>query len=262
MGSHFPLEILFQIAEFIEPCKRTPFTPYTLVCRRWQAAFEPLIYKRLNVCSDGFGVASGTLSLSQFQSMTSGAASRISRRYMVQSISYWIAVPYKLMDYRSIVPADGLEHYKEDNTVRNSNDEAFKNGMADLFNTLASWSGDHQFSLSLRVMGRNKTLEPGTRDILSADEEGRIKDRDTVVQPYRARFPDGKCELRDVTCIRELIFSSGHWIWVGAAMHIARCCTRLGVLFWDTYEFVKRDNLHYMQARRQGRTFLAFPTHG
>jgi hypothetical protein len=81
---------------------------------------------------------------------------------MIQELEYRIILPYQLDDYCASITED--KAYRKENPIRHANDEAFRRGITELFTTLASWSDTHRLSLILTALGRQKELEPGTRE--------------------------------------------------------------------------------------------------
>ncbi|KAL2813345.1 hypothetical protein BDW59DRAFT_154852, partial [Aspergillus cavernicola] len=259
MAKTLPPEILFHIADYLNsPDCVVALPKYALVCRQWQAVFEPLIYKTLCVHSSSFRTGKGTISLSHFESLVSGSQHRIARRGMIQDIKYTVIVPYDLPDYKSSIIRDHPGGYTRDNPIRHANDEAFHDGVVDLFNILTSWKERHCLGISPRILGREQQYEPGTEFCPSAREYAEIpRGNKWVVRPYRARFPEDKSNLPDVSCIHQLIFEdygnedeTSH-IWPGTALSIARSCPMLHEFYWHTFDFIRPDHLDYMQERRQ-----------
>jgi hypothetical protein len=148
MASSLPLELVFRIAAYVHHAGNS-LAPYTTVCCQWQAAFELLIYPRLVVYSQDDHPGRG-ISLSQFQTLTSGAGAR--RRAWVRHLVYRIIVPYDLPDYTTR-KKKGCQ-YNLENPVREANDRAFQNTFVGLLNTLSAWHESYRVSVQLgQVLG-------------------------------------------------------------------------------------------------------------
>ncbi|PYI20300.1 hypothetical protein BO99DRAFT_421681 [Aspergillus violaceofuscus CBS 115571] len=238
MAATLPLELLIQIATFLESTG-APLTPCVTVCRRWQAAFEPLLYRKVHIYTtddlEKFGPGRA-LSLANFDRITSGTG---------------------LYDWHTIQ----LEDYTTDNEVRRENDRAFQSGIIALFRTLSDWDSGLRVTLQLLILGRKETLEPNTDDCKFTGPDPRSFPDEwiPVVPLYRASFGDSDPSMLPVVpCIDRLWFSDDpevdflSEIWVGAAMQIARNCSTMCGLRLNMQEHVKPDHLDYIQGRRRG----------
>ncbi|RHZ51668.1 F-box protein [Aspergillus thermomutatus] len=256
MAASLPLELLAEVAGYLKN-EGTSLVACTAVCRHWQAAFEPIIYSKLNVYSEdginGEGEFRG-ISLKQFQALTAGPG--IARRAWVRQLWYHIVVPFALPDWMSRKEGD----YSADNAVRRANDTAFQSAVIDLFKTLESWDKSHRLSVYPVLLGREPGQEPSTEE----DDEAGLYNWNTAdfgVRPvpvYRARFHDnGAAMLHDVSCIDKLSFHGTiespryHQIWAGAAMQIAQHCPTLTELWLNLDEYIRPDHLEYIKERRQ-----------
>ncbi|GIC87126.1 F-box protein [Aspergillus udagawae] len=252
MGNRLPLELLSEIAAYLKEAHES-LAQYTTVCREWQAAFEPHIYRQTCVHSDDLQGQS-ILSLSKFHIITSGTV--IGRLSMIQELEYRIILPYQLDDYCASITED--KAYRKENPIRHVNDEAFRRGITELFTTLASWSDTHRLSLVLAALGRQKELEPGTREHADAGTfRGLHRGDEWAVRPYRAQFPDGSASaLPVVSCVDKLCFPNAgldpwHMIWSGTALQIAQRCPTLTWLHLGLDEYARPDHLDYIRDRRQ-----------
>jgi hypothetical protein len=242
MAQNLPLELISQVAECLHS-NDYPLSQYTVVCRQWQAAFEPFIYSSLTIYSEdvenmeAYGDARevhsklekvwGTefyypplpdwclgdnqeikkpkraLSLSQFTTLISGASSI--RQAWIHYLKYRIVVPFLIEDWKAVKG----EHYSYKNPVREANDKAFESGIIGLFKVLSSWSKSHHVSLELSLFGCEVYGEPCTQGYSDAGENEwyYTNGRSTAVQPYRACFPlNNASGLSSAPCISQLLF--------------------------------------------------------
>ncbi|RAH67930.1 uncharacterized protein BO66DRAFT_456191 [Aspergillus aculeatinus CBS 121060] len=256
MAATLPLELLIQIGTSLESTG-APVTPCVTVSRRWQAAFEPLLYRKVHLyTSDNLEDFSPgrALSLANFGRITFGLG--VFRRAWIRHIECCLVVPHALYDWQTIQ----LEDYTTDNEVRRDNDRAFQSGIIALFRTLSDWDPGLRLTLQLLISGREETLEPNTYDCtFTGPVPWSFPDGWILAVPlYRASFGDiDPPTLPVVPCIDRLWFSDDPEfdfpsdIWVGAAMQIARNCSTMSGLRLNMQEHVKPDHLDYMQARRR-----------
>ncbi|KAL4953938.1 hypothetical protein BDW69DRAFT_183992 [Aspergillus filifer] len=179
MISGLPFELLSQIAQYLA-AQRLPLGQYELVCRAWQTAFEPFIYRSVTLRSNQDDHY-------QFKSILSIG----DRQYMVKSLTYSIVVPYDLPDYTSIEDEDlrAKEPYMENNHVRAANGKAFGEGFVQLFDTLNTWGDTQRLCLDLQVPGTEQILEPGTMsDPGAGDYSGCDEVRNGDLVPRRISF--------------------------------------------------------------------------
>ncbi|EAU29364.1 predicted protein [Aspergillus terreus NIH2624] len=268
MAASLPRELLDEIAGHLKNAGAC-LVACTAVCRRWQAAFEPIIYSDLHVYSEDFINKEGQprgISLHRFHALTSGPG--IARRGYICRLWYHIVVPFDLPDW-TMRKRDG---YSSDNAVRQVNDTAFQSALIDLFKTLG-WEKFHRLTLILALLGRNPGQEPHTKE----DNEGGLytwfftEGRTQAVPVYRACFhQDGALALPYVSCIDKLSFLDGtdstrdHQIWAGAAMQIAHHCPALAEIWLNLDDHIRPDHLEYLKERRQdhslpGNAFLHWP---
>ncbi|GLA41073.1 hypothetical protein AnigIFM63309_008919 [Aspergillus niger] len=259
MAAILPLDLLTAIGSYLDE-GGTPLAPYTAVCRRWQAAFEPIIYSRkLIIHSDNGGTEppSSAISVDKFQALTSGAGA--ARRAWIRQLRFIINVPYELPDWTS------RKHkgYHLQNPVREANNEAFKSAIFKLFQVLSTWDQNNRLCLELGQVGHQPEEEPFTSYCPDAWEytwdftNGRTK----ATKPYRAYFPENDASMLPyVFCIDTLAFVDlwdpdnglrNHQIWARAIFQIVQHCPTIVELHVDLDYQTRPDQLEYLQARRQ-----------
>lgn len=206
MATSLPQELLSLIANHITG-KEEKLTPYTLVNKSWQAAFERRIYSSLVVLSpsDVDYITVGPteqhkkrgLSLSRLDGITSGPQDwRQARRTYIRHILYRVAVPHYLEECRR-----GDDDYTYDNIWHRENNLAFSHGMRALFDYLPRLA-DQAISLDIALQAETEYFdeedtEPDTLPI----EVG----YGTDLAPYCATFlPDWR--LAASKCVRALEF--------------------------------------------------------
>lgn len=260
MAAILPLDLLTAIGSYLDE-GGTPLAPYTAVCRRWQAAFEPIIYSRkLVIHSDNGGTEppSSAIPVDKFQALTSGAGA--ARRAWIRQLRYIINVPYELPDWTS------RKHkgYRLQNPVREANNEAFKSAIFKLFQVLSTWDRNNRLYLELGLVGHQPGEEPFTSYCPDAWEytwdftNGRTK----ATKPYRAYFPKNDASMLPcVFCIDTIAFVDlwdsdnglrNHQIWASAIFQIVQHCPTIVELYMDLDYQTRPDQLKYLQARRQG----------
>ncbi|KAL4901419.1 hypothetical protein BDW74DRAFT_187662 [Aspergillus multicolor] len=217
MAASLPFELLYQIALILQ-ADNASLTPYTTVCRHWQAAFEALIYSSLTIySSEEYRREDKELkgiSLQQFQILTSDR--NIRRREYVRQLRYDILVPVGLLDWTT--RKSGPDQYTVDNDVRKGNDKAFNEAVLQLFKTLVP-------------PYRAQFLENGA----SALEFAACVD---------------KLSFRNIRGWEEDERDMFHRIWAASALQIVAHCPKLTELVLDLDEWVRPDHLEYIQARR------------
>ncbi|KAL5341740.1 hypothetical protein BJX70DRAFT_395475 [Aspergillus crustosus] len=256
MPKALPLEILYQIAKYLN-CEDTGInlSSYALVCRQWQAIFEPLIYKNLHVHSSRFQTGNGIISLSHLRTLTSSSQHRIARRGLIRDLEYAVIVPYGLPDNTSSQIDEYTAGYTNDNVVRRANNAAFRDGMAELFKILHGWEGQGRLRVSLQILGRRRRQEPGTERCPNAIIWNMFNQ--SIVEPYRANFPEGRLNLPDVKCIHRLCIEEpcngaySQQIWLGAALSIARSCPMLHEFRWETFTCIRPYHLDFIRRQRR-----------
>jgi hypothetical protein len=140
MASALPQEILSLIADYVA-IDDDKLTPYTLINRSWQSAFERRIYASVVVLSPSPTTAI-TVGLNKFYEKRGFDIAALdelndTRKEYIRRISYRVAVPYWLDVLRT-----KADDYTYDNTWRNENNKAFSEGVRALFEYLAtSWTG-------------------------------------------------------------------------------------------------------------------------
>ncbi|KAL2845204.1 hypothetical protein BJY01DRAFT_263698, partial [Aspergillus pseudoustus] len=271
MALQLPLELVDQIAQYRRRDARSYLAQYALVCRNWQAAFEPYIYDQLCVHSEDYLTGKGIITLAHFQSLTSTTHHAIARRKMVREIIYRVILPFDLPDYKSIVTRARGPTYKLDNAVRIANDDTFKAGVLNLFNILTSWGAECRLTLCLRTIGRDEdVIEPGTERVSSASDYYDYARGKWAVRPYRAQFPKSigvgqqqqHPQLPSALCVGSLEFEGPYFmgdrihryekpVWPEAACCIAQACPAFSHFRWEAEDDIRPDHLDYMQQRRE-----------
>ena len=231
-----PPEILSIVAEKVvaRDDKEEKLGPYALVCRAWQAAFEPHIYNYLEVRSPsetttvslGPEAKYGTfdkrgITLERLADAIDGSHEwSHARRAAIRRILYKVAVPHYLdgdkdvneddfsrdenfpIDERAASGHSDDEPFSYDNVYRRQNDEAFTNGMQRFFELLSTWT-DPEYPLALNIVleaenvySPDQDVEPGT---IGSDGLGKL------IATYGADFPAGHL-LPLVKCVSSLGF--------------------------------------------------------
>ncbi|KEQ65020.1 uncharacterized protein M437DRAFT_63680 [Aureobasidium melanogenum CBS 110374] len=200
-----PQELLLLIASHITG-KEEKLTPYTLVNKSWQAAFERGIYSSLVVLSPSdreYVTVSPTkrlkkhgLFLSRLDDITSGPQDwRRARRTYIRRILYRVAVPYWLSPGR-----EKDEDYTYDNICRRENNHAFSTGVCLLFEYLSTWT-TQAISLDLALQAENASTGEDNTEPESMPATG----NDDAIAHYCAELsPD--CTLPRAVCITSLNF--------------------------------------------------------
>lgn len=254
-----PQEIVDMIAGYLQDAGAS-LAPCTTVCRKWQAAFEPLLYSALIIYSDddvNRETSERTMSLSHFQAVTSGR--RIRRRTLIHRLKYYLVVPVALPDWTTR-KAKGA--YTIDNDTRKNNDVAFQSAIVNLFNILTQWDETLRISVDLKLLGLEAGNEPLTHNFeFAAEYSWEFNKGKTKATPvYRAKFlEDGASLLPSVSCIDRLSFetpefdTSQHQIWAGSAMQIIQKCPSITELRLGFEDWIRPDHLGCIRARRQGK---------
>ncbi|KEQ68653.1 hypothetical protein M436DRAFT_57929 [Aureobasidium namibiae CBS 147.97] len=173
MSPYLPQEILSLIAQHLVEEDDHKLTPYTLVNKSWQAAFERQIYASVIVLSPSDvtivtiespereedrhveRLEKRGLSLARLAEITTGPQRwRRARRTYIQRILYRVAVLYWIDPIRY----DGAHETNWDSAWRRENNRAFTEGIRSLFDHLSKWT-DHGPE-SMRVETEFDTLVP------------------------------------------------------------------------------------------------------
>ncbi|KAG9666162.1 hypothetical protein KCU99_g9474, partial [Aureobasidium melanogenum] len=211
MASSAPQEILSLIAHHLAQLDKR-LSPYALVNKSWQAAFERQIYSSIVVRSpsdvttvevnENSWTAPGGphdkkgLPLETFINITSGPRDwQPARRMYVRQILYRVAVPYWLDEARR-----KDDDYTYDNVCRRENNQAFSEGVFQLFQHLSTWT-NQTISLQIALQAEDASTD---------EEDGEPKsiptyDDEEMIAPYRAEFVPG-CSLPRAFCITSLEF--------------------------------------------------------
>ncbi|KAL2795577.1 hypothetical protein BJX66DRAFT_301393 [Aspergillus keveii] len=251
MAHRLPVELWTQIAFYLKDGTLSLPT-YARVCRQWQLVFERLIYQNLKVASEGSEVKRGVIPLSLFRSLMSGSSQY--RRAFVNWLQYTITTPHDIEYYRAMKLEN--RRYSERNAIRDANDRAFSTAICSLFEILEPWEANLKVTLSISVRGRDKMLEPETKEVEDLVQWQTIRDGEQwVIPPYHARFPERGPDMPRIACIGELLFEDNYLyqgIWSGATLQIAERCVALQRLYVDLEEWVRPDHITYIRERRQG----------
>jgi hypothetical protein len=178
MAPHLPQEILSLIVYYVvkedKDRRQNAFalvqhvvkedhglTPYTLVNKSWQAAFERELYSSVVVLSPSdvrtIMVSPNErrqkrgLSFARLDDITSGPQHwRQSRRTYIQRILYRVAVPYWINPERLCSRYFNTDIW--DSSWRRENNQAFSKGIRSLFEYLSTWT-DQDISLDIALQG-------------------------------------------------------------------------------------------------------------
>ncbi|KAI4725741.1 hypothetical protein E4T49_06460 [Aureobasidium sp. EXF-10728] len=209
MASSAPQEILCLIAHHLAKLDKK-LSPYTLVNKSWQAAFEREIYASIVVRSpsdvttirlDNIGWYTREElqyergpSLQTFINITSGPQDwqRARRRY-VRQIVYRVVVPYWLDEDR-----EKDDDYTYDNVCRRENNQAFSKGVCQLFEHLSTWT-EQTISLKIALQAIDACTD---EDSAITNMSGTTGEK---IAPYCAEFVPG-CSLPRASCITSLEF--------------------------------------------------------
>jgi hypothetical protein len=226
MAPYVPQEILSLIVQHvIKEDDGRKLTPYTLVNKSWQAAFERQLYASIVVLSPSDVTTvmvspnerreKRGISLATLNDITTGPQHwRQLRRKYIHQVLYRVAVPYWINSFREVWPST----FNCDNAWRRGNDQAFSKGIWSLFDNLSTWTGQH-ISLDIALQAE---MGDYVRDCNAEDDEEETYDDvksslnepgtsymqtefDTLVPPY------GACLLPDLylpraRCVTSLDF--------------------------------------------------------
>jgi hypothetical protein len=214
MASSATQEILDLIAHHLAQLDKK-LSPYALVNKSWQAAFEPHFYSTIVVHSPSevkfirMGITWRThdeleyergLSLETFINITSEPQDwqRARRRY-VRQIIYRVVVPYWLDENRE--KDDG---YTYDNICRRENNQAFSEGVCRLFEHLSTWT-NQAISLKMALQAEDVSTDEDEGEPKSIARTNMINPAGEEIAPYCAEFVPG-FDLPRVSCITSLEF--------------------------------------------------------
>ncbi|KAL1880286.1 hypothetical protein Plec18167_003689 [Paecilomyces lecythidis] len=243
MAPNLPFELLSQIAEYLH-LDEFPLSQYTIVCRQWQAAFEPFIYSNLIIWSEEVENMETYMSpqeeyrdlgelwgmrghfrypplpdwcngpdqnmrkpkkaLTLSQLTTMVSGSGSVRRNWICYLKYKIVVPYLLEDWETTK----RKRYKYVNPIRAANDKAFELAITKLFKVLSNWGDTPHISLELGLFGLELGKEPCTEGHPDAGDYDWdfTNGRTRSVRPYRARFLNDASVLPNAPCVDQLRF--------------------------------------------------------
>jgi hypothetical protein len=198
MASSIPQEILSLIAEYTATGDNK-LTPYTLINKSWQCAFERHIYACVTVSSPS-STTSITTGLNSYHQKRGFSLSNLNqlpntRRTYVRRIVYRVSVPYWLDVLRI-----KTENYTYENSWRRENNQAFSAGVGALFEYLSTAWTQQTISLDIALQAEyayvndeddNDGHEPGTYPFSDGLDDN--------IAPYCADFqadwmlPSAKC---------------------------------------------------------------------
>ncbi|KAL2839506.1 hypothetical protein BJY01DRAFT_28218 [Aspergillus pseudoustus] len=267
MGGNLPFELIREIAQYRWRDPQAFLTKYALVCRQWQAAFEPFIYDKICIHSEDFKTEKGAISLARAEALTSNSHHAVARRTMIREILYRVILPFSLPDYHSLKSRTPEQTYTPHNATRQANNEAFEAGTLKLFNFLSSINAASRVTLRIETLAREDGHEPGTEVFLDSwgrPDEARGK---SVVRPYRAEFADPPCPLPPVPCVDRLIADNSWYVFdkgpyyaphldckhirLETACYIAQACPTLSYFRWECDDPARPEHLDYARERRE-----------
>lgn len=273
MAFSTPQEILCLIAHHARSDKK--LSPYALVNKSWQAAFERQIYSsvvvsspsdattvKVNECSwtnPGGPQPKKELPLETFINIASGPRDwQRARRTYVRQILYRVAVPYWLNESRE--KGDG---YTYDNVCRRENNQAFSEGVCHLFEHLSTWN-NQAISLQIALQAEDASTEEDSGEPGSIHVPG----TDDMIAPYRAEFLPGY-SLPRTSCITSLKFpalETPETMWyescaldvpcdenkisLPACLSIASACSALENVRLDLEDDIPSDEVNMRAIRR------------
>ncbi|KAJ0415399.1 hypothetical protein BJY00DRAFT_293528 [Aspergillus carlsbadensis] len=269
MGGSLPFELVAQIAHYRRLDLQTFLTQYALVCRQWQAAFEPHIYDRICVHSEDFKTGKGNISLAHYRAITSNSENARARLRMIREIRYRVILPFELPDYQAVITRnpEAEPTYTPDNATRRANNAAFQAAIVEFLDFLTKVPAETRLTLKIETLGREVGREPDTEvplDPWGNPDEARGH---WVVRPYRAEFADSNCVLPRVLCVDRIV-ADGAWytferdpghepsldtkrVRLEAACSIARACPTLSNFRWEVDDVAQPEHLDYAVERRR-----------
>ncbi|KAL3447757.1 hypothetical protein BJX65DRAFT_276644 [Aspergillus insuetus] len=267
MSGTLPFELVAQIAYYRRHDLQNFLTQYALVCRQWQAAFEPHIYDRICVHSEDFKTGKGNISLAHYRAITSNSEHACARLRMLKGIRYRVILPFDIPDYQAVITRTPEPTYTPDNATRRANNAAFQAAILEFFNFLTTIPAETRVTLKIETLGREVGHEPGTE--VSLDSWGRPDEArgHWVVRPYRAEIADQNCALPRVLCVDQIV-ADGAWYAFGkgpghepyhdtkrirleTACYIAKACPTLSNFRWEVDDVALPEHLNYALERRK-----------
>ncbi|KAL2855763.1 hypothetical protein BJX68DRAFT_231122 [Aspergillus pseudodeflectus] len=267
MGGSLPFELVAQIACYRRHDLQNFITQYALVCRQWQAAFEPHIYDRISVHSEDFQTGKGNISLAHYRAITSNSDHARARLSMLKAIRYRVILPFDLPDCQGVITEEARQTYTPDNATRRANNVAFQAAIVEFFNLLTTVPAETRVTLKMETLGREVGHEPGTE--VSLNPWGRPDGArgHWVVRPYRAELADKKCPLPRVLCVDQIV-ADGAWYAFGkgpghepyhdtkhirleTAFYIAQACPTLSYFRWEVDDVARPEHFDYALERRR-----------
>ncbi|KAI5202553.1 hypothetical protein E4T39_04661 [Aureobasidium subglaciale] len=205
MASSAPQEILCLIAQQLALLDNK-LSPYTLVNKSWQAAFERHIYASIVVRSPS-DVTTVTVSdeeqydkhglpLETFIKITNGPLDwQRARRTYIRQILYRVAVPYWLSEAR-----EKYDDYTYDHICRRENNQAFSEGIRLLFEHLSTWA-NQTISLQIALQAEDASTDEESGEPESTPTTG----TGDQISSYCAEFLP-RCSLPRASCVKSLEF--------------------------------------------------------
>jgi hypothetical protein len=199
-----PQEILSLIADYTA-IWNDKLTPYTLINKSWQFAFERRIYASIVVSSPSATtrITTGINSYHRKRGLSLESLDKLTnaRKSYIRRITYRVAVPYWLDVLRI-----KTENYTYDNSWRLENNQAFSEGVSALFEYLSTaWT---QQTISLDIALQAEYAYVSDEDDNSGHEPNTYPFSDGLdddVAPYCADFA-ADWSLPSAKCITSLQF--------------------------------------------------------
>ncbi|KAL2784134.1 hypothetical protein BJX66DRAFT_317214 [Aspergillus keveii] len=262
-----PFELVAQIADYRRLDLQNVITQYALVCRQWQAAFEPHIYDRISVHSEDFKTGKGNISLAHYRAITSNSDHARARLRMLKNMRYRVVLPFDLPDYQALITRTPEPTYTPDNAIRRASNAAFQAAIVELFTFLTTIPADTRVTLKIETLGREIGHEPDTEVSLDAWGGPDEVRGHWVVRPYRAEFADKNYPLPRVLCVDQIV-ADGSWytfekdpgyaphhdtkrLRLEAACYIAKACPTLSNFRWEVDDVALPEHLDYALERRK-----------
>jgi hypothetical protein len=204
MAYVLPQEILSLIVDYAD-IGDDKLTPYTLVNKSWQSAFERRIYASVVVLSPSATTVI-TTSLHKYEEKRGFSIVALhkltnARKAHIRHILYRVAVPYWLDFLRT-----KAENYTYDNTWRCGNNQAFSKGVRALFEYLSTAWPYRTISLDIALQAENAYVTDEDDDDGHEPNTYPFPDgSDDDLAPYFAEFPLN-FHLPSAKCVTSLEF--------------------------------------------------------
>jgi hypothetical protein len=204
MASAIPQEILTLIVDYAAS-GGDKLTPYSLVNKSWQSAFERRIYASVVVLSPS-ATTSITIGVDKYHEKRGLSLASLDgltdvRKACIRCILYRVAVPYWIDS-----PCGKEDDYTYDNIWRCENDQAFSKGVRALFEYLSTAWTKQTISLDIALQAEYAYVTNKDDDDGHEPNTRQYDDMEDEVAPYWANFiPD--CHLPTAKCITSLRFT-------------------------------------------------------